>query len=95
MRIIVPGQPEDSSGLDAMTEMEAAIPPAPATAARHYIVPLPPAIAPDAPDLFGFWTYELRIGHNKIWSTAQARFGRKEFEQGALFGPTGNLRLEV
>jgi hypothetical protein len=76
MRIIVPGQPEDSSGLDAMRQMEAAIPPVPATPTRHYIVPLPPAIAPDAPDLFGFWTYELRIGHNKIWSTAQARFGR-------------------
>src|SRR5215468_1151970 len=44
MRTIVPGQPEDSSGL----------PPAPATPTRHYIAPLPPAIAPNAPDLFGF-----------------------------------------
>src|SRR5262245_29670291 len=43
MRIIVPGQPEDSSGLDAMREMEAAIPSAPATPTRHYILPLPPA----------------------------------------------------
>ena len=76
MRVIVPGQPEDSSGLDAMTEMESAISPPPATAARHYIVPLPPTIAPDAPELFGFWTYELRIGHKAVWSTAQSRFGR-------------------
>jgi hypothetical protein len=89
MRIIVPGQPEDSSGLDAMTEMEAAIPPAPATATRHYIVPLPPAIAPDAPDLFGFWTYELRVGHNKIWSTAQARFGRPLEVKGVQHPPPG------
>jgi hypothetical protein len=89
MRIIVPGQPEDSSGLDAMTEMEAAIPSALATPTRHYIVPLPPAIAPDAPDLFGFWTYELRVGHNKIWSTAQARFGRPLEVKGVQHPPPG------
>jgi hypothetical protein len=89
MRIIVPEQPEDSSGLDAMTEMEAAIPPAPATPTRYYIAPLPPAIAPDAPDLFGFWTYELRVGHNKIWSTAQARFGRPLEVKGVQHPPPG------
>ena len=76
MRVIVPGQPEDSSGLDAMKEMEGAVPPPPATKPRHFIVPLPPAVDPDAPEMFGFWTYELRIGHQKIWSTAQARYGR-------------------
>ena len=89
MRVIVPDQPEDSSGLDAMKEMEAAIPPAPATPMRHYILPLPPAIAPDAPDLFGFWTYELRVGHNKIWSTAQARFGRPLEVKGVQHPPPG------
>jgi hypothetical protein len=76
MRVIVPGQPEDSSGLDAMTEMEASLPPPAPAQSRHFIVPLPAGIAPDAPDLFGFWTYELRIGHKLLWSTAQARFGR-------------------
>lgn len=76
MRVIVPGQPEDSSGLDAMIEMEASLPPPPPARSRHFIVPLPPGIAPDAPELFGFWTYELRIGHKEIWSTAQARYGR-------------------
>jgi hypothetical protein len=36
---------------------------------------------PDDPELFGFWTYELRIGHAgtpgdlRWWSTANARFG--------------------
>jgi hypothetical protein len=89
MRIIVPGQPEDSSGLDAMTEMEAAVAPAPATTTRHYIVPLPPAIAPEAPELFGFWTYELRVGHHKIWSTAQARFGRPLEVKGVQHPPPG------
>jgi hypothetical protein len=39
-------------------------------------LPLPPLIAPDALDLFGFWTYEFRVGHHKLWSTAQGRFGR-------------------
>jgi hypothetical protein len=76
MRVIVPGQPIDSSGLDAMLEMEASLPGVPAKPSRHFIVPLPPGVAPDAPELFGFWTYELRIGHKAIWSTAQARFGR-------------------
>lgn len=76
MRVIVPGQPEDSSGLDAMIEMEASLPPPAPAKSRHFIVPLPPGVAPDAPDLFGFWTYELRIGHKLIWSTAQARYGR-------------------
>jgi hypothetical protein len=27
-------------------------------------------------ELFGFWTYEFRVGHFKRWSTAQGRFGR-------------------
>ncbi|MDQ6916328.1 MAG: DUF2163 domain-containing protein [Pseudomonadota bacterium] len=76
MRVIVPDQPEDSSGLDAMIAMRAANPPAGETKARHFIVPLPPGIDSDMPELFGFWTYELRIGHHAIWSTAQARFGR-------------------
>jgi hypothetical protein len=76
MRVIVPGQPIDSSGLDAMLEMEASIPAVATTSSRHFMVPLPPGVAPDAPELFGFWTYELRIGHKAIWSTAQARFGR-------------------
>jgi hypothetical protein len=76
MRVIVPNQPEDSSGLDAMTEMQEAIRLPGQKRARHFMVPLPPGLDPDAPELFGFWTYELRIGHKLIWSTAQARFGR-------------------
>jgi len=76
IRVIVPAQAEDSSGLGAMIEMIPCEPPADGSPARHFIVPLPPGIALDDPKLFGFWTYELRIGHKAIWSTAQARFGR-------------------
>jgi hypothetical protein len=50
---------------------------------RHYLLPLPPGLSEDAPELFGFWTYEVRAGHDRnpvtkepVWSTAQARFGR-------------------
>ena len=41
----------------------------------HFLVPLPDGISPAALDLFGFWSYELRVGH-LLWSTAQGRFGR-------------------
>ena len=76
MRVIVPGQPEDSCGLDAMTEMTEGIPAPGDASSRYFILPLPPGIDPDAPEVFGFWTYELRVGHKLIWSTCQARFGR-------------------
>ena len=70
IRVIVPNQPEDFSGLDAMVEL------IPDDTGTHFALPLPPGIAPDAPELFGFWTYEIRVGHKGAWSTAQARFGR-------------------
>jgi hypothetical protein len=71
IRVIVPNQAEDFSGLDAMVEMTKSV-----SSDRHYLLPLPPGVAEDAPELFGFWTYEIRVGHKDIWSTAQARFGR-------------------
>jgi hypothetical protein len=76
LRAIRHGQPEDRSGLDAMDLMAEALPVAGEAKPRHFIVPLPKNLAEDAPELFGFWTYELAIGHAKIWSTAQARYGR-------------------
>ena len=75
IRVIVPGQPEDGSGRDAMLPLEAGSPVSGETKPRHYLLPPPPGIDPDAPEMFGFWTYELRIGHNE-WSTEQACFGR-------------------
>ncbi|MCB8882694.1 hypothetical protein ACELLULO517_20790 [Acidisoma cellulosilytica] len=76
VRVIFAGEDSDESGLDAMTPLIAAIPVAGIADGLHYLLPLPPGIAPDALDLFGFWTYEFRVGHSQIWSTAQGRFGR-------------------
>jgi hypothetical protein len=39
-------------------------------------VPLPPGLSVDSAELFGLFTYEMRVGHADIWSTAQGRFGR-------------------
>lgn len=74
VRVIVPQQSDDQSGLDAMDEMIEAV--SAGSRPRHFLVPLPRGVDPDSPEMFGFWTYELRVGHKKLWSTAQARFGR-------------------
>jgi hypothetical protein len=77
MRVITSGQSDDRSGLTAMTPLEQAV-----DSSVHFLLPLPPGTGPSDPDLFGFYTYELRIGHagdphdQRWWSTAQARFGR-------------------
>jgi hypothetical protein len=76
VRVVFAGQDSDEAGLDAMTQLIPAIPSGSVTDGVHWLLPLPPGIAPDALDLFGFWTYEFRIGHSKQWSTAQGRFGR-------------------
>ncbi|MCC7523497.1 MAG: hypothetical protein IT250_01675 [Chitinophagaceae bacterium] len=82
IRMITPGQTDDMAGLSAMQPMEKA---------RdeddiHYLLPLPPGLHPESQELFGFFTYEFRIGHGhwsdgqqgkeNLWSTAQGRFGR-------------------
>ena len=81
IRVITPGQTADLAGLEAMTELIPSFDPAnPSAKPRHFLMPLPPGITEDALELFGFWTYELRVGHRGLgldnWSTAQARFGR-------------------
>jgi hypothetical protein len=71
MRAIVPGQPRDENGLSAMQELKAS-PESPGT----YLVPLPSDLQESSPELFGFFVYELRFGHDASrWSTAQGRFG--------------------
>jgi hypothetical protein len=70
VRVITPGQGDDSAGLNAM------IPLTPGSSPRHFLVPLPPGLTAESPEMFGFFTYELRVGHMGIWSTAQGRFGR-------------------
>ena len=70
IRTIVPGQSDDGAGLGAMQPL------VPTDSPRHFLLPLPPGLSDDSPDLFGFFTYELRVGHRQGWSTAQGRFGR-------------------
>jgi len=69
IRIITPEQSDDSAGLDAMQRL------IPSLSPTHFLLPLPPGLTEADPDLFGFFVYELRVGHAKGWSTAQARFG--------------------
>ncbi|HEX5025714.1 MAG TPA: hypothetical protein VFV68_10595, partial [Agriterribacter sp.] len=79
IRIIRPAQVNDNAGLEAMQAL------AGATAdvdpdgkgIRHFLLPLPQGLTADSPELFGFFTYEFRVGHtDRQWSTAQGRFGR-------------------
>jgi hypothetical protein len=78
IRVIAPGSSNDLAGLNAMQPMRKAT-----DSDRHYILPLPPGLHADAPEMFGFFTYELRVGHYRdkdtkemAWCTAQGRFGR-------------------
>jgi hypothetical protein len=76
VRAITPGESDNRDGLTAMTQLT----PAPGSS-THFLLPLPPGVSPDDPELFGFYTYELRVGHAGTpddltwWSTANGRFG--------------------
>lgn len=69
IRTIVPGQSDDRAGFTSMQPL------IPSDSPVHFMMPLPPGLPDDAPELFGFFTYEFRVGHNLGWSTAQGRFG--------------------
>lgn len=79
IRVITHDHGNDNAGIDAMQEMMAEtgepsqlIQVSPV----HYLLPLPPGLHNESNELFGFFVYELRVGHsNRIWSTAQGRFG--------------------
>ncbi|MCU1344714.1 MAG: hypothetical protein JWL70_980, partial [Acidimicrobiia bacterium] len=71
VRVITPAMADDHAGLGAMTRLIASD-----TSATHFLVPLPPGLSVDSAELFGLFTYELRVGHADIWTTAQGRFGR-------------------
>lgn len=71
IRIISPASSDDKAGIFAMQEM------IPSTDSKvHYILPIPPGMHADALEMFGFFTYEFRVGHKIPWSTANGRFGR-------------------
>jgi hypothetical protein len=75
IRMIVPDQTLDTSGLEAMQPL------IPTSSPRHWGVPLPAGLTTSSAHLLGFFTYEFRLGHwnddhgHHRWSTAQARFG--------------------
>jgi hypothetical protein len=75
IRTIVPGQSADASGISAMTRLTPAVGPDPGGRPVFYLMPPPPGVTPADDELFGFFTYELRVGHWEGWSTAQGRFG--------------------
>lgn len=79
VRVITHDHGNDNAGIDAMQEMmaETGEPQALVKVSPvHYLLPLPPGLHHESNELFGFFVYELRVGHsNKIWSTAQGRFG--------------------
>lgn len=72
IRVITPGQSDDRAGLNAWQRLI----PCSEVSPRHFIVPLPPGMNAESPELFGFFVYEFCVGHARVWSTAQARFGR-------------------
>jgi hypothetical protein len=71
IREVMPGQSDDGSGLTAMQEMMKA-----SNRDNFYLLQLPDGLHESSPELFGFFTYEFRVGHKQAWTTAQARFGR-------------------
>lgn len=76
VRVITPGQVQDLAGLSTMQRLEPS-----ATSNRHFLLPLPPNTDPGSPELFSFYTYDIRCGHDRgpandpLWSTSQGRFG--------------------
>jgi hypothetical protein len=79
IRIVTESDTNDLAGLDAMQPMEKST-----SGNRHYLLPIPPNLHSNSDEMFGFFTYEFRVGHYKnmdsgdmIWTTAQGRFGRR------------------
>jgi hypothetical protein len=71
IRAVRPGQSNDHAGLNAMQPLTVS-----PHSDRHYLLPLPKNMSAESPELFGFFVYELRLGHDgSRWCTAQGRFG--------------------
>jgi hypothetical protein len=72
IRVITPGQSDDRAGLNVWQQLR----PCAEISPRHFIVSLPPGMNGDSNELFGFFVYGFCVGHSRVWSTAQSRFGR-------------------
>lgn len=76
VRVITPEQVQDLSGFLTMQRLEPS-----ANSDRHFLLPLPPNTDPGSPELFSFYTYEIRAGHDRgpitdpLWLAAQGCFG--------------------
>ena len=72
VKVVTPVTGIDQSGLKSMQLMTKS-----KDIDRHfYLLPLRDGLHPESPEMFGFFTQEFRFGHSdRIWSTAQARFG--------------------
>jgi hypothetical protein len=79
VRVVIEDATNDLAGLNAMQPMEKST-----TSDRHFLIPLPPGLHAESDEMFGFFTYELRVGHFRnpdtqemVWTTAQGRYGRR------------------
>ncbi|MGW0885455.1 hypothetical protein [Streptomyces sp. NPDC002671] len=89
IRVITPGASNDFAGLTLMRELITS------DDRRHCLLPLPEGMDPDSPELFGFFVYEVRVGHDgSRWSTAAGRFGLPLRVAGVQH-PTPQLRCAV
>lgn len=78
IRVITPSSSDDRAGLTLMQPLTESDDPqsSPLGEGRRYLLPLPEGLDADDPELFGFFVYELRVGHDATrWSTAHGRFG--------------------
>ncbi|KAH7018868.1 hypothetical protein EDB80DRAFT_675897 [Ilyonectria destructans] len=73
---VVRDQSNDHAGLTAMQQLAPSTSD-PIASTVHYSVPLPPGLTPMSPELFGFFTYEFRVGYSDpdTWCTASSRYG--------------------
>lgn len=75
IRIVQTGMHADYAGIGLMQEMIGET--ASGNGRKIYLMPLPTGLHANSDELFGFFSYEIRVGYNKeVRSTAQARYGR-------------------
>ena len=89
IRVVTTDSSNDRAGLDAMQALIAG------PDRTRYLLPLPPGLDDESAELFGFFVYELRLGHDDSrWCTAQGRFGLPLRVAGAQH-PSPPLRCSV